>query len=141
MDPCVGKIPWRRKRQPTPLFLPGKSCRGQRSLEVYSPWGCKELDTTERLHFSLSSLQHHHLLNTNSTEDTRCYPWLPAKVPQQFSLVEKNQQMIAWIFLVLLVVNLSGSETPLSTEFHQSSNHGTQILAIDSVSAQLCILM
>ena len=33
----VGKIPWRRKWQPTPLFLPGKSHR-QRSLMGYSPW-------------------------------------------------------------------------------------------------------
>ena len=43
---------WRRKWQPTPVFLPGKS-HGQRSLVGYSPWGCKELDTTERL-YSLS---------------------------------------------------------------------------------------
>ena len=41
---------WRRKSQPTPVFLPGKS-HGQRSLVGYSPWGPKELDTTERLHF------------------------------------------------------------------------------------------
>ena len=47
-DPCVGKIPWRRKWQPTPVFLPGES-HGQRSLESYSPWGCKELDSTERM--------------------------------------------------------------------------------------------
>ena len=43
----VWKIPWRRKWQPTPVFLPGKSC-GQRSLVGYSPWGHKELDMTER---------------------------------------------------------------------------------------------
>ena len=46
--PCVGKIPWRRKWQPTPVFLPGES-HGQRGLTGYSPWGHKELDTTERL--------------------------------------------------------------------------------------------
>ena len=40
-DPWVGKIPWRRKWQPTPVFLPGKS-HGQRSLAGYSPCGCKE---------------------------------------------------------------------------------------------------
>ena len=45
-DPWVGKIPWRRKWQPTPVFLPGKSYR-QRSLVGYSPWGLKESDTTE----------------------------------------------------------------------------------------------
>ena len=49
-NPWVGKIPWRRKWQPTPVFLPGKS-HGWRSLAGYIPWGCKELDTTEQLHF------------------------------------------------------------------------------------------
>ena len=47
-DPWVGKIPWRRKWQPSPVLLPGKS-HGQRSLEGCIPWGHKELDTTERL--------------------------------------------------------------------------------------------
>jgi len=32
--------PWRKKWQPNPIFLPGKS-HGQRSLAGYSPWGCK----------------------------------------------------------------------------------------------------
>ena len=45
------KYYWRRKWQPTPVLLPGKS-HGQRSLVGYSPWGCKELDMTERLHFT-----------------------------------------------------------------------------------------
>ena len=49
--------PWRRKWQPTPVFLPGKF-HGQRSLVGYSPWGHKELDTTERLHLGLDSLTH-----------------------------------------------------------------------------------
>ena len=44
--PWVGKIPWRRKWQPTPVFLPGEF-NGERSLAGYSPWSCKELDTTE----------------------------------------------------------------------------------------------
>ena len=48
MDPWVGKIPWTRKWQPTPVFLPGKS-HGQRSLVGYSPWGREELDMVERL--------------------------------------------------------------------------------------------
>ena len=41
---------WRRKWQPTPVLLPGKS-RGWRSLVGYSPWGRKESDTTEWLNF------------------------------------------------------------------------------------------
>ena len=40
------EFPWRRKWQPTPVFLPGKS-HGQRSLAGYRPWGCRESDTTE----------------------------------------------------------------------------------------------
>ena len=45
---------WRRKWQSTPALLPGKS-HGQRSMVGYSLWGCKELDTTEWLHFSVFS--------------------------------------------------------------------------------------
>ena len=46
-DPCVWKILWRRKWQPTPVLLPGKFHR-QKSLAGYSPWHCKEPDTTEQ---------------------------------------------------------------------------------------------
>jgi len=52
-DPCFGKILWRRELLPTPVFFPGEF-HGQRSLAGYSPWGHKELDTTERLTLSLS---------------------------------------------------------------------------------------
>ena len=45
-DLGVGKIPYRKKGLPTPIFLPGKS-HGQRSLASYSPWGCKESEATE----------------------------------------------------------------------------------------------
>ena len=55
--PWVGKISWRRKWHPTPVFLPGES-HGQRSLADYSPWGHKESDTTE------SHLGHHRALNS-----------------------------------------------------------------------------
>ena len=43
----LGKIPWRRKWQPTPVFLPGRF-HGQRGLAGYSPWGRTQLDTVER---------------------------------------------------------------------------------------------
>ena len=52
-SPWVGKIPWRRKWQPTPVFLPGES-HGWRSLVGCSPQGRKESDMTERLHFHFS---------------------------------------------------------------------------------------
>ena len=44
--PWVRKIPWRRRPDPTPIFLPGEFY-GQRSLAGYRPWGCKESDTTK----------------------------------------------------------------------------------------------
>ena len=46
VETWVGKIPWRRPWQPTPVFLPGES-HGQMSLVGFSPWGHKELDMTE----------------------------------------------------------------------------------------------
>ena len=45
-ETLVGKVHWRRKWQPIPVLLPGKS-HGQRSVVGYSPWGGKELDMTE----------------------------------------------------------------------------------------------
>ena len=48
------EIPWRRKWQPTPVLLPGEF--HGRSLVGYSPWGNKESDTTERLHWVTSLL-------------------------------------------------------------------------------------
>ena len=47
-NPWVHKMPWSRAWQPTPALLPGES-HGQRSPVGYSPRGCKELDTTQRL--------------------------------------------------------------------------------------------
>ena len=51
---------WRRKWQPTPVFLPGES-HGRRSLVGCSPWGCTESDTTEatwQLHSFLELFSH-----------------------------------------------------------------------------------
>ena len=57
LNPWARTIPWRRKWQPTPVFLPGES-HGQRSLEGYSPVGRKESDMTEHIHTN----DHLHLL-------------------------------------------------------------------------------
>ena len=43
LDPWVSKIPWSKKWQTTPVFLPGR-LQEQRSLAGYSSWGYKELD-------------------------------------------------------------------------------------------------
>ena len=48
--PGLGKVPRERNGNPFPVLLPGKF-HGWRSLVGYSPWGCKELDTTEQLHW------------------------------------------------------------------------------------------
>ena len=52
-NPWVGKIPWSRKWQSTPVFWLGEF-HGQKSLMNYSPWGCKQSDTTERLSIIIS---------------------------------------------------------------------------------------
>ena len=57
--PGSGRFPWRRAWKPTLVFLPrAREFHGQRSLAGYSPWGHKELDTTE--HTAL--LQYHLIL-------------------------------------------------------------------------------
>ena len=73
-NPWVGKIPWGRKWQPTPVFLPGES-HGGRSLVGYSPWGRKELVTTERL-------THTHTLLLRTLHHPLCAPWMLCLVAQ-----------------------------------------------------------
>ena len=71
-DPWVGKIPWRRAWQPTPLFLPLET-HGQGSLASYNPWGCKESDTTE-----VSEYAHTHMRMypgpTPFNRENMCWP-------------------------------------------------------------------
>ena len=50
---CIRHYKHRRQWHPTPVLLPGKS-HGRRSLVGCSPWGCKESDMTEQLHFHFS---------------------------------------------------------------------------------------
>ena len=81
-NPWVGKIPWRRKWQLIPIFLPGES-HGQRSLVGYSPWGHKELVTTEWLTLStrgvppLMLLRGCHLLRTYHVLDAVAQWFVP----------------------------------------------------------------
>ena len=74
-DPWVRRILWRRKWQPTPVFLPRKS-HGQRSLKGYSPWGCERFShylTTEqqqcflKVIITTAKVGHLHKYNTNIT--------------------------------------------------------------------------
>ena len=61
MDPWIGKMPWKRKWQPTPVCLPEKSQR-QRNLASHSPQGQKESDTTEWLSRNTHTLKYNSLL-------------------------------------------------------------------------------
>ena len=69
-DPWVRKILWRREWQCIPVFLPGES-HGERSLVGYSPWGCKESDTTEAKQLST----HARLLNKTESRVAVAYGW------------------------------------------------------------------
>ena len=80
--PWVGKIPWRRAGQPTPIFLPGES-HGQRSLGGYSLRGHKESDMTERL----SMYTHIHA----SYKDTSGSEGLEALIPREGILLSGDQ--------------------------------------------------
>ena len=68
--PWVGKIPWCRKWQPTPVFLPGKF-HGQTSLVGYSPWSHKESDT------HTIDLGNHHQWLLIPQKRARANPYVP----------------------------------------------------------------
>ena len=72
--------PWRRKWQSIPAPLPGKS-HGPRSLIGYSPWGRKELDTTEGLHF------HFHIPGTFLVHSTGMISFNPHNNPSRHRLL------------------------------------------------------
>ena len=84
-DPWVGKMPWRRAWKPTPVLLPGE-CHGQRSLVGCSPWGLKELDTTEATKHNSTAAYYfnflHHFLHFPSVD--RMYNWKKAPINIQY---------------------------------------------------------
>ena len=57
-SPCIEKISWRKKWQPTPLLLPGRF-HGRKNLMGYSQWGCKEPGTTKPAHAHKGLFEHH----------------------------------------------------------------------------------
>ena len=112
-DPWIGKIPWRRAWQPTPVFLPGES-HGQRSLEGYSPWG-------HRVRHDWATKR---ALTSEHTENHLCSVWssgtkgsavtqvwvqiLPALLPGSVTSVDS--------------LSLSGPQFPLSNADEGSSH-------------------
>ena len=102
--PGLGRPPWRRKWQPTPVFLPGES-HGQRS-----PWGRKELDTTEPLHFTLacrSGLQKTLLFLLESSRSGLnfwpeiCFPSLCGELHSRSERLETAIGLCSWILILL----------------------------------------
>ena len=142
-DPWVGKIPWRREWQHTPVSLPGKS-HGQRSLVGCSPWGRKESDMTEQLtHIHLSSIYlsipisylssisiyclsfisilylliYHLCITYLSTYHLAIYLhtyWKPCIYINAFSSKPINTKFILVFSLLICVSSFCGSEKPAS---------------------------
>ena len=78
-DPWVRKIPWRRKWQLIPVFFLGES-HGQSLVGYYSPWGCKEADTTEHTHTYIAFIYYlYFILNFSSALIGRRW-WQPTPV-------------------------------------------------------------
>ena len=102
-DPWAGKNRWRRKRQPSPVFLSGES-HGERSLAGYSPWGRRGLGTT--MHASLA----HCLCST---------PLLPHHlgVPSSVPFMSDSPRLCLSLFFLLSIIlslsDLSHSEADL----------------------------
>ena len=94
-DPWVEQIHWRRKQQPTPVFLPGKF-HGQRSLVGYSLQGCKKQDMTE------ATQQHHDWGIAN-------YICLASQGTQIWNTSHLNQRDTCGFYFFLCVARFSGS--------------------------------
>ena len=75
--PGSGRFPWRREQQPPPVFLPGKF-HGPRRLVNYSPWSCKESDTTELLS-TLIHLCKMYMHLAHKAPDLQLAGWRPRK--------------------------------------------------------------
>ena len=88
----VGKIPWRRKWLPTPVFLPGES-HGQRSLAGCGLWGRKESNTTEQLTLSFSLIQRYILIKDEKQFTTEFQAWEVRKKQSQKAF---HSHHVAW---------------------------------------------
>ena len=95
INPWVGKTPRRRKWQPTPVLLPGKS-HGQRSLVGSSAWGRRESDRNKWL-----SAHTHTLKGYKEKRRVRCCSWsysvcVQGKVLRQIHLLGQCKQKSQW---------------------------------------------
>ena len=114
-NPWVGKIPWRRKWVPTPVLLPGKS-HGWRSMVGHSPWGHKESDTTEQLHFHFS------------TCGTMEWNQFISEVLSRTNLARGKGQ---WSLLLILSASLRGTGCPLTSSSKERMAFETQVWGLE----------
>ena len=106
-DPWIGKIPWSRKWQPAPGFLPGKF-HGQRSLVGYSPWDRRESDVIEHntLIWMKLLLHHQNMFGSHFGSNFR----IILQTKQEYSITLKPQLSLysEWCYLTRLCFYLSG---------------------------------
>ena len=105
-DLWVRKIPWRRKWQPTPVFLPGESY-GQRTLVGYSPWGHQVGHNWTREH----SMPHSSKLTAKTHNFVQTHSWLQSDV-RKYSLQGKWTWMLNTNFILIYLVSFSSSHWP-----------------------------
>ena len=100
--PWVGKIPWRRERIPSPVFWPGEF------QGLYSPWGHKESDTTERLPLlsKVVCILKGMILLPLKIPKIFFLILLPLKIPKSFSLVVGKVSFHGWLQFPLLCFRL-----------------------------------
>ena len=105
-NPWVGKMPWRRKWQPTPVYLP-REFHGQRSLES-CPRGCKESDTTEKLKhtfLAISTLTSMQDLQGNWRIKRKMMPKIQAlKVYRTYMLLYGDFKTMRSIILQIIII-------------------------------------
>ena len=105
-DPWVGKIPWRRAWQPTPVFLPGE-LHGQRSLAGYSPWDFPGKNTGVPFHALLQGIfpnqgSNAHLFFPPALAGwffTTSATWEPQTCSKQTQLMRTPKIICLWILL------------------------------------------
>ena len=124
----VRKIPWRRKWHPTPVSLPGES-HGQRRLEGYSPYDCKESDTTEHRWSSgcNSMLPMQGSWVQSLVRELTSH--MPCQVAKKFNLKKKKKShelhttLIVWPSLAQCAPNKRGKPLYLDKEHDKDSQN------------------
>ena len=94
-DPWVGKIPWKRERLPTPVFWPGEF------HGLYSPWGRKESDVTERTWFIFTFS----VILPSSCWEGRTVTWGPCQTVSWGPRKVRNGLTVAELVLVFDIQN------------------------------------